>query len=112
MYDDIERPPRVNLFAVNVLAVSPLVESLVQENLRDIIDADDIQRLQQLLSEDDAERLLSATYGGNPDGSTDVRGLLQETPPLLHAALRGRKNTVSVLLYALLVILPARAYIV
>ena len=91
-----------------MLAVSPLVESLVQENLGDIIDADDIQRLQQLLSEDDAERLLSATYGGNRN-STDGRGLLQGTPPLLHAALRGRKDAVDTLIEALVVILCARA---
>lgn len=90
-----------------MLAVSPLVESLVQENLGDIIDADEIQRLQ--LSGDDAKRLLSAIYGGNPDESTDGRGLLQGTPPLLHAALRGRKDAVDTLIEALVVILCARA---
>lgn len=72
-------------------------------NLREIIDEGDSEKLELLLSGDNPQRLLSETYGGNANEGAEEHGLFQKTPPLLHAALRGRKDAVSVLLGALLV---------
>lgn len=78
---------------------------LLKEDLRDIIENGENERLRQLLAGERAEALLTRKYGGRAgEGGADASGLYSGTLPLLHAAIRGQEVTFGVISDALQVI--------
>eukprot|EP00752_Nemacystus_decipiens_P008850 g7897.t2 len=74
------------------------IETSEPNDLRAVIERGNHKQLQDLLKGDRARSLLQVKYGGS-NGRTDSTDLFSGTTPLLHAAIRGRQDIFSTLLY-------------